>query len=179
MTTLFLSFAGDAWRSHDGRQLPLILRCVKGAVEGGALDLAFVALLQLPHHRHHQVLIQHAIVDHPMLDHKTHRILNHEHIMTVLNRHRLLAAFDQLRVRLEDAEDLLVVGQCLAFKHSSPGVGAYLRRQAYIMKQQVFPLRRRYCVFQFVHGQRRLGHHKGQLSQQAPRPRQQILGQLQ
>src|SRR5262249_57164242 len=39
-TPLRLSFAGDAGRSHDRRQVALILRCVKSAVERSALDLA-------------------------------------------------------------------------------------------------------------------------------------------
>src|SRR5262249_16192330 len=48
--------------------------------------------LQGLHDRHDQVLIQYPLVDHAIVDHKTHRIFDHQHIVTILNGHRLLAA---------------------------------------------------------------------------------------
>src|SRR6266404_5688162 len=110
LTALLLSLRRYTRRPHDLGQVLLILRRMKGPVERGALDLAAKAFLQLSHDRHDQVLIQHTIADHAIPDDKTHSVLDYQHIVTKLNRQRLLATLDQLRVRLEDAENLLVVG---------------------------------------------------------------------
>ena len=54
---------------------------------------------------------------------------------SALNRHRLLAPLDQLRVRLKDAENLLVVGHRLAFEHTASSGVAHLSRQVHVMQQ--------------------------------------------
>src|SRR5437870_7700858 len=82
LTTLLLSFAGDARRPHDLGQGFLILGRVKGSVKRGALDLAVKPVLQFSHDRHHQVLIQHPMVHHAMLDTKPISFSNTNTVLT-------------------------------------------------------------------------------------------------
>ena len=48
---------------------------------------------------------------------EAYSILDHQNLVTVLDRIRLFATLDQFRVRLEDAEDLLLVGHRFAEEH--------------------------------------------------------------
>ena len=116
-------------------QLLLVVRRVKAAIERAPLDLAAHALLQLGHRRHQQVLIQHAVGHHRVMADEASGILDHQHLVAVLDRVGLLATLDQFRVRLEDAEDLLLVGHRLAEQHTPSGRAAHLLRQLQIMPQ--------------------------------------------
>ena len=129
---------------HDLGQLLLVVRRVKGPVERGPLDLAAQTLLQLGHRRHHQVLIQHAIGHHLVMADETSGILDHQHLVTILDRVGLLAPLDQFRVRLEDAENLLLVGHRFAQQHTPPGRAAHFLRQLHIMP--AIPLAARQAV---------------------------------
>src|SRR6516225_5245363 len=62
-------------------------------------------------------------------------ILDHQHLVTVLDGVRLFAPFDQLGMRLEDAEYLLLVGHRFAQEHAAPCRTAHLCRQLHIMPQ--------------------------------------------
>src|SRR5205807_4299394 len=88
LSPLLLAFRHKARRRHDLAQVLLILRRVKGPIKGGTLDLALKAILQPPHFRHYLALIQHTLAEHPIVNHKPHCSLDHQHILSKLSRIR-------------------------------------------------------------------------------------------
>src|SRR5271163_92516 len=135
LTTALRALPRDARMPHDRCQLLLILRGMKAAIERRPLDLAPETLLQLLHGRYHQILVQHAAAHHCVMTDETHRIFDHQHVVTKLHRVGLLAALDQLSVRLEDAEDLLLILDRFPQEDAAPCGVADLARQVHIMLQ--------------------------------------------
>src|SRR6516165_2058461 len=120
---------------HNRRQLFLVLWGMESPIERGPLDLATDALLQLGHRWYEDVLIQLAIGHHGVMADETDRILDHQDLVTILDRIGLFAALDQFGVRLEDAENLLVVGHRFAQEHAASSRAAHLLGWSHIMPQ--------------------------------------------
>jgi len=169
------AFVRYTWMRHDPSQLLLVVRRVKGPIEGGTLNLARHPLLQLGHHRYHHVLIQDAPGHHLVVADKASGILDHQYLVTVLNGVRLLAPLDQLRVRLENAEELFFVGHRFTQQDTPPGCAAHFVRQLQVMLQFLLPSVHPVTQPIADAGLDAEGHSPKQLT----RPLQEVLGQIQ
>src|SRR5712691_4095087 len=106
-------------RLHQLGQFVLVRGGVEATVERQLLDLIVEALLQSPRLRDGDVAIGLGAFQQAMLREKSRTVLEHQHQAAELQRLAGLATFVQLRVRLEEAEQLLVVGDLLAFDHAA------------------------------------------------------------
>ena len=106
---------------------------------------------------------------------ETRGILDHQHIVPILDRVRLLASLNQFRVRLEDTKNLVFIRHRFAQQHTPPSCPAYLLRQLQIM--QHIPL------LAADHGAEHVSaldlDLKGHGREQVPGTRQQVRGQRQ
>ena len=105
---------------EDLGQLVLDLRAVKATVERPTADLAPVTLLGRARLLHNHVAVALVAGQYMMVRDEACSILKDQHQPSKLYRLGRLAALIQLRVRLEDAEQLLVVGNRLALEHPPP-----------------------------------------------------------
>src|SRR3954452_20777625 len=69
-------------------------------------------------------------VQDPVVADKTRAILDDQQLVTELNRLGLLAALDQLRVRLKDAKEFFRVGDLLPVQDTPPRITEYARGHA-------------------------------------------------
>src|SRR5712691_11831486 len=104
-------------RLHQLGQFLLVGGGVEATVERQLLDLIVEALLQSPRLRDRDVAIGLGAFQQAMLREESRAVLEHQHQAAELHRLAGLAAFVELRVRLEEAEQLLVVGKLLSPDH--------------------------------------------------------------
>src|SRR3954471_1081864 len=126
---------GQAGLRHQLGQLGLILRRVEPAIERRAADLPAEPLLhrlQLPHHN---FPVLGAARQHRVVAHEARAVLDDQDAVAELDRLRHLAAFDQLGLRLEQAEELLAVGDRLLGEDASVPLIAGPDRQVHEVEQ--------------------------------------------
>ena len=109
-------------------QFVLDLRAVKAAVERSTANLAAVALLRDARLLDHHVAVALVAGKEMIMRDEARAILEDQRQASELQRLARLAALVQLCVRLEDAEQLLPVGNRLAFEHPPPRQAADVPR---------------------------------------------------
>ena len=125
---LFHARLGKARRLHQLGEFVLILRRVEAAIERQLLDLILETLLQSSRFRHRHVAVGLGATEQAMLREESCGVLEHQHQAAELHRLTGLASFVELRMRLEEAEQLLVVGHFLALDHAAMSHLAHLLR---------------------------------------------------
>jgi len=103
----------------DLGQLPLVLGRVETAVERGTFDPAFETLLQGSHFVDQHVGVGVGAFQNFVMTHETGGILDDQHQSAELVLLAGLAAAVQLRVRFEQAEELVAVGNRFALQHAA------------------------------------------------------------
>ena len=106
----------------DLGQLLLVLGRMKSAIKGSILDFPAKPLLETPHLRHHDLPLLLSLGENLVVADEARRVFHYQRQMSKLHRLAGLAALEQLRLRLEDAEQLLVVGHILSLQHAAPAV---------------------------------------------------------
>src|SRR5512135_3867979 len=99
----------SAWLRHQLGQRALILGGVEPAIERRTADATAQPPLDLPHLLHHDVAVLGPVRPDCVVAHEAGTILDDQHAVTELDGLGDLATLDQLRLRLEQAEELLVV----------------------------------------------------------------------
>ena len=116
---LHMARLGQARLSHQLHQLGLILGRVEPAIERCTPDLAIEPLLHLLHFTHDNFAVLGAARQDRVVAHEARTILDDQDAVAELDRLGDFAALDQLGLRLEEAEELLVIGDCLLGEHTS------------------------------------------------------------
>ncbi len=119
---------GQARVGNDLGQLALVFRRMKTAVEGSLADASFQALLQGPRLFDHHVPIVSIARQQVSLTDETGTIFKDQHLASELDRLTGLSSLVQLGMRLEDAEQLVLVGNFLVLKHPTTGRAADVTR---------------------------------------------------
>src|SRR4051794_19180920 len=117
---LHMARLGQAGLSHQLRQFGLILGRVEPAVERRAPDLAVEPLLHLLHFTHQNFAVLGTARQDRVVAHEARTILDDQDAVAELNRVGNFAAFDQLGLWLEEAEELLVIADRLLGNDTSP-----------------------------------------------------------
>ena len=103
----------------DLRQFRLVVWRVKAAVERSPLDAIAEPLLQGAHFGNQQVAFIRADGQHFPVADKTDGVFDDHHLVAKLDRRTRFAALDQFRIRLEQAEQFVGVGNGFAFDHAT------------------------------------------------------------
>jgi hypothetical protein len=115
-----MAWLGQAWLGHQLHQLGLILGRVEPAVERCTPDLAIEPLLHSLHFSHDNFAVLGAARQDRVVAHEARTILDDQDAMAELDRLGDFPALDQLGLRLEEAEELLVIGDGLLGEHTPP-----------------------------------------------------------
>ena len=119
----------QARMSNDLRQGLLVLRRVEAPVERGPLDATAQTLLQPPRLFHDHIAVILLTRHQVRMGDEADGILKDQHLASELHRLGGLATLVQLGVRLKDAEELVAVGNRLAFQNPAGGSAADLPGQ--------------------------------------------------
>ncbi len=144
---LDMAWLGQARLGHQLDQLGLILGRVEPAVERRTTDLAIEPLLHLLHFSHDHFAVLGAAWQDRVVAHEARTILDDQDAMAELDRLGDFPAFDQLGLRLEEAEELLVIGDGLLSEHTPPrlitGMNRHVQKVESFDPELLYRLRRR------------------------------------
>jgi hypothetical protein len=137
LLTLGLDMALDrqARLPHQLGQLALVLGAVEPAIERRTADPAAQPFLHLSHLLHHDVAVLGPVRQDRVVAHETGPILDDQRAVAELDRLGHLATHDQLRLWLEQAKELLVVGDRLSGEHAATGLVTDVNRHAHEVEQ--------------------------------------------
>ncbi len=112
---------GQTRVGNDLGQLALVFRRMKTAVEGSLADAPFQALLQGPRLFDHHIPAVSIARQQVSLTDETGGIFKDQHLASELHWLASLSSLVQLGMWLEDAEQLVLVGNFLVLKHPATG----------------------------------------------------------